>query len=276
MKVEIFDVAHGGCALVTADSGARMLIDCGFNSSTGWRPSLHLPRIGVEAVEMFVVTNYDDDHVNDLPNLRRGSGGQPTVWLKSLLRNNTVSAQALFEMKKDSGLGRGIQELVSMINEYTGGLLQVDWGPLSYRIFYNSYPYDFTDTNNLSIVIFLHCHDLHMVFPGDLEKAGWENLLVNAEFVEELKTVNVFVASHHGRENGCCEAVFEIDGVKPKIVIFSDAGMQYDTQETAAWYRARSHGMDYNGMRRHVFTTRQDGKITIDAVPNQTTIQTAC
>ena len=199
MKVEIFDVEHGGCALVTADSGARMSIDCGFNSSTGWRPSLHLPRIGIGAVEMFVVTNYDYDHVNDLPNLRRGYGGQPTVWLKSLLRNTTVSAQALFEMKRDSGLGRGIQGLVSMINEYTGGSLRVDWGPLSYRIFYNSYPYDFTDTNNLSLVIFLHCHDLHMVFPGDLEKAGWENLLVNAEFVEELKTVNVFVASHHGR-----------------------------------------------------------------------------
>ena len=105
MKVEIFDVEHGGCALVTADSGARMLIDCGFNSSTGWRPSLHLPRIGIGAVEMFVVTNYDDDHVNDLPNLRRGYGGQPTVWLKSFLRNTTVSAQALFEMKRDSGLG---------------------------------------------------------------------------------------------------------------------------------------------------------------------------
>ena len=274
MKVEIFDVAHGGCALVTSDSGTRMLIDCGFNSLTGWRPSLHLPRIGIEAVEMFVVTNYDDDHVNDLPNLRQRFDGQSVVWLKSLLRNTTVSAQALFEMKRDSGLGRGIQELMLMINEYTGGPLQVDWGSLSFKVFYNSYPNDFMDSNNLSLVIFLHCHNLNMVFPGDLEKAGWETLLVNPEFVEELKTVNVFVASHHGRENGCCEAVFEIDGVKPQIVVFSDGGMQFDTQETASWYQTRSHGMNYNGTRRHVLTTRKDGKITINAVPNQTTIQT--
>lgn len=274
MRIEIFDVEHGGCALVTSDSGARMLIDCGSNSSTGWRPSLHLPRIGVEAVEMFVVTNYDDDHVNDLPNLRWKSGGKPTVTLRSLLRNNTVSSQALVDMKKDRGMGNGIRELVSMIDEYTGGPLQVDWGLLSYKVFWNSYPDDFTDTNNLSLVLFLHCHDLHIVFPGDLEKAGWKKLLANPVFVQELKNVNIFVASHHGRENGCCEEVFEIDGVKPHVVIFSDAGMQYDTQKTAAWYRARSHGMRYNDTMRHVFTTRQNGKITIDAEPSQTTINT--
>ena len=224
---------------------------------------------------MFVVTNYDEDHVADLPNLRREINGQPLVELKSLLRNKSVSPQVLANMKKESGMGNGIREIMAMINDYKGGPLQVDWGSLSYKVFYNSYSQDFTDTNNLSLVIFLHCHDLHIIFPGDLEKAGWEKLLANAKFVEELKTVNVFVASHHGRENGCCEAVFDINGVEPCIVIFSDAGIQYNTQQTVAWYRDRSSGIDYNGTRRHVFTTRNDGKITIDAYPNQTLINTA-
>ena len=224
---------------------------------------------------MFAVTNYDEDHVADLPNLREKIYGQPLVELKSLLRNKSVTAQALANMKKESGMGNGITELAAMINDYTGGPLQVDWGSFSYKVFHNSYPQDFTETNNLSLVIFLHCHSLHIVFPGDLENAGWEKLLANPDFVEELKTVNVFVASHHGRENGCCEAVFNISGVEPGIVIFSDAGIQYDTQQTVAWYRNRSSGMDYNGARRHVFTTRNDGKITIDANPNQTLINTA-
>ncbi len=275
MKVEIFDVEHGGCALITADSGARMLIDCGSNSSTGWRPSLHLPRNGVENVEMFVVTNYDDDHVNDLPNLRRVSGGRRTVNLKALLRNRTISPAALVRMKTDGGMGPGIRELLAMFKEYTGGPLKADWGSLEYIVFYNSYPGDFKDTNNLSLVIFLHCHNMHLVFPGDLEKAGWEKLLGNPEFVKELKTVNIFVASHHGRESGCCEGVFEILGVKPYVVIFSDAGMQYESQRTADWYRSRTYGMNYNGKKRHVFTTRRDGKITIQATPRQTTISTA-
>ena len=274
MKVEIFDVEHGGCALITAVSGARMLIDCGYNSSTGWRPSLHLAKTGVKAVDFFVVANYDDDHVNDLPNLRRGSGGRQ-IRLRSLLRNKTVSSQALVRMKTDGGMGPGIRELLAMIKVYTGGPLKVDWGSLSFSVFYNSYPGDFNDTNNLSLVIFLHCHNMHLVFPGDLEKAGWEKLLGNPEFVKELKTVNIFVASHHGRESGCCEGVFEISGVKTCVVIFSDAGMQYESQRTADWYRHRTSGMNYNGMKRHVFTTRRDGKITIEATSRQTTISTA-
>jgi hypothetical protein len=34
------------------------------------------------------------------------------------------------------------------------------------------------------------------------EKEGWRQLLWNPAFVAELRGVNVFVASHHGRENG--------------------------------------------------------------------------
>lgn len=163
-----------------------------------------------------------------------------------------------------------------MMGESTGERLAVNWGELSYKVFYNRYPTDFVDENNLSVVTFLHCHNLHMVFPGDLERAGWEKLLENPSFVRQLKTVNVFVASHHGRESGRCDDVFELDGVRPQIVIFSDAGIQYDTQvTTTAWYRARVTGMDYHGKRRHVFTTRHDGKITIDAQPDRTTVATA-
>ena len=102
-------------------------------------------------------------------------------------------------MKKAGGVGHGIRELVSMIDEYTGGPLDVDWGALSYRVFHNSYPGDFVDSNNLSLVIFIHYHDLHMVFPGDIEKAGWKKLLANTSFAEELKTVNVFGRTMVGR-----------------------------------------------------------------------------
>jgi len=43
MRAQIFDVEHGACNLITADTGARVLIDCGHNSTTGWRPSVYLP-----------------------------------------------------------------------------------------------------------------------------------------------------------------------------------------------------------------------------------------
>jgi hypothetical protein len=37
---------------------------------------------------------------------------------------------------------------------------------------------------------------------GDMEEKGWKNLLPNPAFVARLAEVNVYVASHHGRDNG--------------------------------------------------------------------------
>ena len=267
MKVEIFDVEHGACALVTADTGARMLIDCGHNASTGWGPSTCMSRRGIETIDMLVVSNYDEDHMSGLPDLRNPYRVGRSTQIKALLRNKSISPENLEDLKKVDGMGHGIRELVQMMRDYTASPPTIDWGSLSYKAFWNYHPNDFNDTNNLSLVLFLHYHDLHMIFPGDLERAGWLKLLENPKFRQELMEVNVFVASHHGRESGCCEEVFQI--AVPDIVIFSDSGIQHDTQETASWYRERCRGIRHNGKTRQVLTTRKDGAITLDAHPNE-------
>jgi beta-lactamase superfamily II metal-dependent hydrolase len=269
MKVQIFDVEHGGCALVTADTGARMLIDCGHNASTGWRPSSYLPGIGVTHLGELVITNYDEDHVSDLPNLVRSVG------IGHLTRNPTVSGAHLRDLKSETGAGPGIECLIRMTAGYTSAVVSPpNYGAMTYSLFWNRYPIDFDDENNLSLVLFLHCHRLHMVFPGDLEAAGWRALLRNPNFVQELQRVNVFVASHHGRASGCCDEVFNQANCSPEIVVFSDAGIQYSTQTTAGWYGSRCRGMIYNGVNRYVFSTRQDGRLLFEATPTTTTVQT--
>jgi hypothetical protein len=55
--------------------------------------------------------------------------------------------------------------------------------------------------------------------------------------------VNVLVALHHGRENGCCEELYE-SGCRPAVTIISDSGIEYATQETIGWYRTRTAGID--------------------------------
>ncbi len=260
MKVDIFDVEHGACALITADSGARMLIDCGHNSSNDWRPSRHLPSLGISTIDMFVSTNMDHDHVSDLANLRK------TVHLVSLLRNPSISSLGLASMKLD-GVSAGIEALMSMLGSYTAPVPLTNWGNLSYTAFWNTHGVPFTDTNNLSLVLFVHAFGLHMVFPGDLETDGWLQLLQRPDFRAELARVNVFVASHHGRDNGRCEAVFKYC-CSPAIVIMSDKPTIHDTQQTAGWYGGRCSGIVYNGEQRHVFTTRRDGKLTLIATPD--------
>ncbi len=69
MEIRIFDVAHGFCAYVIADNNNVMLIDCGYNEGTGFRPSDYLVRDSCTGIKLLIVSNFDEDHVSDLPNV---------------------------------------------------------------------------------------------------------------------------------------------------------------------------------------------------------------
>ena len=127
-----------------------------------------------------------------------------------------------------------------------------------FETFQNNYPL-FTDTNNLSLLNFLDIGSLSFVLPGDLERAGWIELLKNPRVCELLKRVNVFVASHHGRESGYCREVF--DYCNPNFVIMSDCPVQYGTQKMAGVYGQHATGGQFNGQLRKVLTTRKDGSL---------------
>lgn len=266
MRIQVFDVEHGGCALVTADSGARILIDSGHNGSTGWRPSNYLAQQGVGHLEKLIITNYDEDHASDLPNLVR------TVGIGTLVCNPTVSSADLVHLKDIGGIGNGIRALADLKASYTAPATRdavVDYGGIKLTHFYNRYPEEFEDENNLSLVVILEYQDLCICFPGDMEVAGWRRLLHKPGFREKMAQVNVLVASHHGRQNGCCEELYTQTGLSPAITIISDSGVQYATQETIAWYRARTRGITLNGENRRVLTTRRDGRIAIEALPGR-------
>jgi beta-lactamase superfamily II metal-dependent hydrolase len=152
--------------------------------------------------------------------------------------------------------------LIEMLGSYTSPVTNPpDYGYLQYEIFFNHYPL-FQDTNNLSQVLFLEYPGVSMIFPGDLEKAGWKSLLRNVSFRERLAKVNIFVASHHGRESGYLENIFEY--CEPNIVIISDEAKQYETQEMDYGFHAKGVPWDSGGAR-FVLTTRNDGMISIKA-----------
>ena len=97
-------------------------------------------------------------------------------------------------------------------------------------------------------------------------------MLRNPAFVEAMGAVNVLVASHHGRENGCSGQLFSRTGLNPAIVVISDSGIEHATQETVSWYAARTQGIVLNGQTRRVLTTRSDGRVLLEALPDRTTV----
>jgi beta-lactamase superfamily II metal-dependent hydrolase len=262
MRLEIFDVEHGQCALLTSNNGERLMLDCGHNTSTNWRPSTHLSNLGVTTLDWLVVTNYDEDHVSDLPNLLR------TVNVRLLRRNKTVNGGDLRKLKSEHGCGNGIDALSSMIDRFTGAATNIpSFGGMTLTAFHNHYPSDFDDENNLSLVTILSWPNFKICFPGDMEKAGWKKLLERQDFRDAMSGVHVFVASHHGRESGCCDELFTQTGMKPQIVVISDGDIQYKSQTTVNWYASKAKGVAFKGSNRNVFTTRRDGKINFEIGP---------
>ncbi len=259
MEITIFDVAHGFCAYLIADNGNSMLFDCGHNPSTGLRPSDYLTRSGCRVIGRLMVSNYDEDHISDLPELRR------RLPINTLYRNTSLSSEDLKRLKLQGGpLGRGMVALLEMISEYTGNVTGTDDLPdVEIAVFYSNYP-NFTDTNNLSMVTFVHYQGIHIVFPGDLEEPGWKALLPIPSFQNHLKRVNLYVASHHGRQSGLCPKVF--DYCIPDIVIISDESIHYQTQQVD--YSKYAKGITWqDGSTRFTLSTRNNGTITISQPP---------
>jgi beta-lactamase superfamily II metal-dependent hydrolase len=235
-----------------------MLIDCGHNDETGFYPADYLLNHGCSGIERFFPLNYDEDHLSGLPRLRELHNRIP---IQILHRNPSLTPDQVRRIKRQGGpLGPGITALLTMLETYTSAVTNPpEYTGLELQTYHNSYP-DFEDTNNLSLVLFLHYPGLSIVFPGDLEKAGWRKLLAKRDFKEHLARVNIFVASHHGRESGYTPEVFDV--CTPDVVIISDEAMQYETQEHN--YGEHARGIRWNNSEiRKVLTTRKDGMLTI-------------
>lgn len=265
MQLQIFDVEHGACALLTTDNGARVMIDCGHNATTGWKPGTYLRQNGIMSIDVLAITNYDEDHVSGINDLLE------KVQVHHVWRNASVSPEVIRNLKSEDGMGPGVEGLVIALQRiFTGPPTAIGTGlrldGLQWNAFSLSYPH-FDDENNLSMVLFLRCHGVGVMFTGDLEKAGWREFLKDAGFRQALMNTNVFIASHHGRENGVCEEVADYLGSVFYVVI-SDKGYMYDTQETLPFYQRVARGGPFRSERqRRVLSTRSDGRIGFNFYP---------
>lgn len=263
MKIEIFDVDHGQCAVITSPNNRRLMIDCGerWIGNRWWAPSM---RYCSQYIDALALQNLDEDHNSNFPLLTQ------YVRIGQIITNQSVGASQLQSMKSQ-GMNKGVRGVHSWLSQPKATVPLVDFGPVRISWFHNPYIPGFCDdTNNLSVVLFVQYGGFQICFGGDMEDKGWKQLMAfHPEVLSELRRTCVYVASHHGRESGCCDELF--DHMRPEIVIMSDGQRKYGTQDTDDWYRARCSGATVVAepwRRRYVVTTRSDGSLAIDVNPN--------
>lgn len=260
-ELQIFDVEHGACAIVESPTRERIaMIDCGHNNTKPWRPSVHIRyAMRRQRLDYFLNTNADQDHLSDLARFDRHD-----VYIETFIRNRSISAADLRAIKEESG--ELTDDMERYLDLHRGWIAPVSvpfnagMGGVSCSTFHNTYP-DFTDTNNLSMAAFIEYGGFKILFPGDLEEAGWQALLRKPAFVAELRGTDILVASHHGRRSGFCADIF--DYFTPSAIVVSDKPIAHETQDLDYTPYIRRDGVLLaNHVRRHVLTTRRDGNIT--------------
>jgi beta-lactamase superfamily II metal-dependent hydrolase len=239
--------------------GGLALIDSGHNDTTGWRPSEFIRNVlRRDFLDHLFVQNADNDHLSDLDGLRR-----QRINVGTLYKNPTHPSYVLRAIKADqsSGTTPGIERFIAMCDEYTvPAPLQPVTSGVTYRPFWNPWPW-FSKTNDLSLVLFIMYGPFKMLFPGDLEEEGWQNILRCPSFVQELRGTTILVGSHHGRKNGFCRDIFKY--FTPSAVVISDKPVAHLTQDVDYSSVVNPFGVSVlnQGRRRHVLTTRRDGDI---------------
>lgn len=276
MRLRIWDVEHGACAMLhhvmptpAGDVAGRLaMIDSG--NASDWSPSTFIRQsLGRTRVDYLFITNADQDHMSDLKALE-----DTGIDVNVLFRNPSYTGDQLRAIKLGGGpltrdatwyaaaCGAFNQPVQEPFDQHMGGITAT--------VFWNPYPI-FTDTNNLSLVVFIRYGAFSILFPGDLEKAGWRALLQRPDFRQQLTNLDILVASHHGRENGFCADVF--DHCTPQAVVISDKPIKHETQvgmvpdysNVSSSVGVRVHT---TGKMRHVLTTRRDGWIQFDVNDN--------
>lgn len=279
MILRVWDVEHGACAMVQhvkgQYGGKLAMIDSG--STDDWRPSDYIRHdLGRTKLDDLFITNADQDHMSDLQGLWDAGITVPVMF-----RNPSYTGEQMRQIKRQSGpLSADAERYVSAcssFNEPVDEPFDLNMGGITATTFWNPYP-TFTDTNNLSLVVFIKYSNFKILFPGDLEKAGWRALLQRPDFCAELRGTDVLVASHHGRESGYCADIFNY--FTPSAVVISDKPIAHETQQTVPDYRriVRSQGVRVSTTMkdRHVLTTRRDGWIQFNVNNDTYTITTEC
>lgn len=265
--LQIFDVDHGQCALLSMPSsiGNRyVLIDCGHAANfqgARWYPGAHLESLGIKYVDMLICTNFDEDHASGFPDLEHRG-----IAIGCILGNPTVAPETIAHLKTENGIGDGIRAVARSLairrqigfeqNPPDIPGLQLTWA-------WNPYP-RFDDENNLSLVANLNICGFNFMFPGDMERQGWDHLHATCPaFRGTAARVDFLIAAHHGRENGIFPDMFDVYGCRPNIVVISDDYKKYDSQETTNYYASKVRGIPWfrgDDVRR-VLTTRDDHEI---------------
>jgi beta-lactamase superfamily II metal-dependent hydrolase len=268
LYIRIWDVQHGSAVYVRTPEGRHLAIDLGVGDTSGnlstdkdyFSPLEYIRRAwGVRQLDTVVISHPHTDHVDDIFEFDKLN---PLV----LITPRHISDDDIVTYNRSSDKSV-LHEYLKIRRRYSApitGTSVYDEKPEFDFICYTPVTCNAANLNNQSIVVFMTYAGSTICIPGDPESCAWKEMLSQPGFKDYLRQTNILVASHHGRESGYYEEVF--DYCTPQLVVISD-GPQGATC-VADKYRNKASGWEVHSFSkasktRYVLTTRSDGSIDI-------------
>jgi len=268
LEILVFDVGQGQCIFFYPRSNPEygMFVDCA--SGQEYEPIDFLIQHGFifhdgnkYILNNLTITNYDHDHFSGLPKIRQ------KAHIKTVNLASNVSSNELKNIKPE--ITDALNHVCFLKDTYTATVVNHNppYVKHIYSLSQNELGLTNIETNHLSQLVFISYGGSKICICGDLEDSpSWEKMLLKPEVQAHLRQTNVFVASHHGHENGYHEAIFN-HCTNPDCVIISDKDIMYDTQDGMAskYSKHVPYGVSLNNSYppRKVLTTRSDGHLQI-------------
>lgn len=223
VRIKIFDVDHGFCAAVEADDYHHLLIDCGYNAKNGFHPTRYLVNHSIRRLNYLIIPTFVEGSLAGFYDLL-GNSLSNCFSIDRLLTNPSIDAESLPELAvRNFSTLNSLMLLGDACKQCDKIERVIHIGNIELSFFWNSYP-TFLDFSNLSLVTFLSSQGVNILFPGNLKVEGWRTLLQNARFRDQLRRVNLLVASNHGQEDGYCPEIFNY--CNPDLIIISNHNHQ--------------------------------------------------
>ena len=266
VRIILFDVEHGFCAFIRTPTGHTILIDCGKGSN--FSPTEYLLRNEIcVPLTKLIVSHAHEDHIEDFP--RVSARLNPSILLALNLNWN------LIKEKSGASSHESLDAYVAGKDaKFTGG-----WVPdPNYGMSLQSFHLEpnraqqisgsiTSAVNNCSIVNIVSFSGTKyapkFVFGGDMEEAGWNELLATRpDFREAVAGTWFYFASHHGHSSGFSTKLYDAMG-KPVLNLIS---VRHNDESRDSRYRSDefSGGWYVGGEERKMLSTTCDGSIFID------------
>ncbi|MEM9356268.1 MAG: MBL fold metallo-hydrolase [Pseudomonadota bacterium] len=284
LRVVVFDVSNGNCALAVDVHGHSLMLDCGSHLDKpcpvdrilelrrpgNWLGHMRdfVSKNGVRyPLTKLSVSHPDLDHIKNAEKVH--SELKPYLLHRRYLEDFPSQLLATNDPSFGSYKKRLCDRYRHSVSE------NPDWGfrQTCYSIPTKDLTNDkrFADSsfkNNSSYVYMIEYVGHKFLFSGDLEEVGWEWLLENnPKFLEDISSgVSVLIASHHGHRSGYSQSLMNVMG-SPILSVLSKGTERGDGTDVDSRYSLHSDGMLVKNLakdrheEKYTLTTRSNGSL---------------